>query len=238
MTTIPTRAKRTWIWATAGAVVLLGALGIAYAVYHAKSPGTRKVHGGGEGASSGPRQASNRQVEALGLAYPASKGTLPASITISYNAHKDRTKMTLELRKVPTDPGSAAGVSDVIIKLMSEYDGRTRPADRGESSVDGVVIVKCKAPGPLVVSGAPGAFEADGQSVHLHPPAKDKPAYSSETQPDHVKETLAFRVRTAGLLKVAQAKSVTASFGSVRVHLTEEQLGDLREYAARMNPKP
>ena len=77
----------------------------------------------------------------------------------------------------------------------------------------------------------------DGKTIHLHHPTKGKGSYTSERQPDHVKETVLFRVHTASLIAVASGKDVALRIGGVRVVLTARQIEEIREFVARMNPK-
>src|SRR5689334_22969337 len=103
MTTTPF-AKRTWGWIAAGLLAVVGVSAVAYVAYHGNSGSVRHVHAakGGDSTpgSSAPHAPSDRQLEALKLTYPASTGKLPPTISSTYNAHKDKTRMALELRKL------------------------------------------------------------------------------------------------------------------------------------------
>ena len=245
-----TAPNRIMIWGLGITAALVGVMVIAAVAYFAKASALRKVHAHSDPASPEYRPPSETQVAALKLDYPRPSPQTPKPISVIYNAHKDRTRMTLELKEAAGGLGAASGahgVSSVLIKLSSEYPGKTRPADHGESSVDGVVVIKSKsggagAPEPGASTGTkstvpPGSFDVDGHTIHLHHPAKGKASYTSEPQPDHVKETVLFRVHTAALIEVASGKDVALKVGSVRVVLTAQQIEEIREFVARMNPK-
>ncbi len=253
MTTAPSSRlavpKRALAWGLAGGAVIAGVVAIAAVAYFAKASTLRKVHKYSDPSSPDYRPPSESQVAAAKLDYPAPGAQMPPSISITYNAHKDRTRMTLEMKDSVGGVGSGAitqGVSSVLIKLSSEYPGKVRPADHGESSADGVVVIKSKAGGhapPADASAAsgkttlhPGTVDVDGRTIHLHSPPKGKAAYTSEPQPDHVKETLLFRVHTASLIEIAAGKSVTLRVGTLSITLTPQQIDEIREFVARMNP--
>ena len=230
-------STRAWIWL---GVVVLGVAGIAAASYFTSASMARRVHKHSDPESPSFRPPSDRQVASLKLDYPKSTSRAVHAISTTYNAHKDRTKTTVELKEPQSAPGAsfAPGVLGVVLKVTSEFSGKTRPADHGEGSLDGEVVVKGKAAGTLAASDAPGEIEIDGTVVHLHHPAKGKPPFASEPQPDHINETIRFRVHTTTILKAAAAHSVILRFGKVQVQLTADQIADLREFAARLNPAP
>lgn len=253
MTTAPSSRfvapKRALIWGLGGGALVAGVITIAAVAYFAKASTLRKVHKYSDPSSPEYRPPSESQVAATKLDYPAPGAQMPSAISVIYNAHKDRTRMTLELKDAAGGVGSGtitSGVSSVLIKLSSEFPGKVRPAQHGESSADGVVIIKSKAGGhgaPGNTSAAsgkatvhPGSIDVDGRTVHLHSPAKGKGAYTSEPLPDHVKETMLFRVHTASLIEIAAGKSVTLTVGTLSVVLTPQQIDEIREFVARMNP--
>jgi hypothetical protein len=231
------RSTRPWLWL---GIVLIGVVGVVAASYFTSASMTRRIHKRSDPDSPSYRPPSDAQIASLKLEYPKPSGRTVPAISVTYNAGKDRTKTTIELKEPKPAPGasSAPGVYGVVLKLTSEFVGKVRPADHGEASLDGEVVVKSKAAGALTAADAPGEIDIDGSIVHLHHPAKGKTPFASSPQPDHINETIRFRVHTATILKAAAAQSVILRFGKVQVQLTADQTADLREFAARLNPVP
>jgi hypothetical protein len=193
---------------------------------------------GERGAPSRAEQADARRArdaELLALAYPASSGVQPRTLEVLYDGANDRTTMTLRLTGMRTSGGTP--VSAVTLHLTSMHKGRIRPADDPEGSVDGRIVVQTSSPGILAYSGAPGRFIIDGQPTPLREPS-GKGGYTSARIPGGAEESVRFRFPTEQLIAAAQSSSFSLSFGKMEIEVAGQQLADLREFAARLNPRP
>jgi hypothetical protein len=199
------------------------------------------VLGGDEDRESKAQKAAakrEREAELLAMQYPASTGVLPATIAISYDSATDRTFMTLKLAGLRVSGRGAQGVSAATLVLTSSHKGRVRPADNPEGSVDGNVTVQASSPGSLAFSGAPGSISIGGQVTPLKDPSGKDSGYSSRKTAAGHEESVRFRFPTRDLVAAAQSDGFTMSIGTVQLEIAGQALADLREFAARMNPRP
>lgn len=170
------------------------------------------------------------------LEYPAPSPTLPATIKVAHSDTRDRTSMTLELRSLTPAPAQGYRISNTRLRFVSRYDGAARDAEHPELSVQCTLSLDSSTPGALAVS-KPGGFIADGTPVATRFAKGGDPPYSSKVTKGVCHETLRFKLDTAALVALANAKQATARFGVVELKLSAPQLHDLREFAARMNPR-
>lgn len=194
----------------------------------------------GKGEPTKAQKAEAKRVKdaaLLALPYPASSGVLPRSIEISYDGATDRTSMKLRLSGMRVSGGGSANVGGVTLHLTSSHKGRVRPKDDPEGSVDGSLVAEVSSPGMLAYSGVPGNVTADGETTPLKA-STDKDGYVSAKATGGREEVVRFRFPTKDLVRATAATSVTMSFGTIQIDISGQQLSDLREFAARMNPKP
>jgi hypothetical protein len=169
----------------------------------------------------------------LALPYPTSTGARPATMEVTYDAASGRTSMTMRLDGLRATGRRAAGVGGATLHLTSSHKGRVRGPDDPEGSVDGSFEVRTSTPGVLAYSGPPGTATADGRAAPLRPP-KSGEAYSSAGR----EESVRFRWPTEDLVRAANSGAVSMTFGGIEVELSRAHLADLREFAARLNPRP
>lgn len=226
-TTAPQSRAGPKLWpVVAGGIVLLSALSAAGYVWYES--------GGKPGKAA--KAISAKQTEYVGLAYPVSSGTLPKSIHIKYDGGKDRTRMTLGLSGVQLDPGGSA--SDVQISLVSQFSGAVRTLNHAESSVDGTITLFTTLPGVLAAASPPGTFTVGSTVLETQDRKKGKSGYTSSKAGNGYTETLAFKVDVKDLIMLAKSSSAHGNFGQLGFSLKAEQITDLREFAARLNPQP
>ncbi|HYE62968.1 MAG TPA: hypothetical protein VD997_13310 [Phycisphaerales bacterium] len=170
-----------------------------------------------------------RDAELVKLSYPASSGVQPAAMSVTYDGAADRTAITLKWTGLKLSGGGASGVSGATMYLTSSHKGRVRAADKPEGAVDGSFGVQ-GGTGVLAFSGAPGRIVVDGNATELKGPAKGD-AYVGGSE-----ELVRFRVPTEAMIAAASAGSVVFEFATVKVELTPQQIGELRELVARMKP--
>lgn len=191
----------------------------------------------------GPTKAQKAQAkltkdqELLALPYPKSSGTLPKSITITYDPATDRSVMTLQLAGLRTAGPSGSGVSSITLHLSSSYKGRVRAADNPEGTIDGRAVATCNAPGLLSYAGAPGAIVIGSERRELKA-GSGKGGYSSSKAGAGWEESVTFRVPTADLVAATNAGTFVLSIGSVEIEIANVALADAREFVARLNPQP
>lgn len=229
------QSRRLHWLAVAGAVTLVAGLIVGYETLgHAPRHASARTH------SVPPPNAepTTKQKAAAEFAYPASVGALPGSITIVYDAAKDRTKMTFRTREVRLTPPSGTRVSNVELKFVSEFAGQTRRADAGELSVQCLITLVTSAAGTLAPSTPPGDLTADGSTFKLRAAFEGESGYKSRAKPDGVHEALAFKIFTKDLIKIVAATNASGHIGALGFTLSAAQLTDLREFAARMDPTP
>ncbi len=195
--------------------------------------------GDADAARKAKKAAEKRaqDAELLAMAYPESSGTQPKSIEIVHDGATDRTTMTLRLeglRAVAASDGRAVGGA-ATIHLTSSHKGQTRATDNPEGTIDGSVVIRGVAPGTLAFSGDAGKVSADGREMTLRSAGKN--AYTSVKGPGGHDETLRFKFATKDLVATATSGSAAFTFGTLRVDLGRAALADLREFAARLNPK-
>ncbi|MBS0197223.1 MAG: hypothetical protein JSR77_10740 [Planctomycetes bacterium] len=184
------------------------------------------------GAAAGP---SAKQKAAVLYDFPVSRGTLPRSLIIEYDAAKDRTQMKLALAGV-TPAASQFKAGPLTLTFESQFKGKVRSTEVGELSVECVVTGVCGVAGALAPSSPPAEFTADGVVYKARPPVKGVSPYRSKAKSDGVHETLVFRVMTRDLVAMVKAREVSATLGGVSAKLNAAQIEDLREFAARINP--
>jgi len=180
---------------------------------------------------------AQREGRLLAMEYPRSTGVQPRSMEISYDGAADRTFMTLRLTGMRVGGGGASSVSSATLHLTSNHKGRTRPTDNPEGSVDGGLIVQTSSPGVLAYSGPPGRVTIGGETLPLKD-ASGKDEYSSTKKGSGAEEIVRFRFPTEHLISAATSGGFTMSFGTVQLEISGQNLADLREFAARMNPRP
>ncbi len=181
------------------------------------------------------KRAQDEQL--LALPYPTSTGRQPATMTLSYDDATGRTNATLRLTGLRVSGRRASNVSGATLHLTSSYKGHERAPDNPEGSVDGSIIVQTSAPGVLAFAGPPGTVTADGRITPLKK-ASGKDGYSSADGPSGRDEVVRFRFPTEDVVAAAHSSRVTISFGGIEIELSGAHLTDLREFAARLNPKP
>ena len=137
MSTLPlpkrTAPNRTVIWGLGITVALVGVMAIAAVAYFAKASALRKVHARSDPTSSDYRPPSVSQVAALKLEYPKPGPETPKSISVIYNAHKDRTRMTLELKEAVGGLAGAATFASafLVIEMIPHFVWHQMTGDSG-----------------------------------------------------------------------------------------------------------
>lgn len=236
MTIRPTTwTRKTRIAGACGGAVLAVGIGCAAYAFWGGSPRGTSRHFFFSTASAAP---TAKQTAAAAYDYPAPGASLPRSITINYDAAKDRTAMTLELKGLACSAPSGYRVSNLDLKVVSEYAGTARRPGAGELSVRGVLSGTCSPAGVLAPSSPVAVFTADGHAIDARDPAGHANPYGTEKKPGGPRESLEFRLATKDLISISASKSVSAKAGMLTVTFTPSQLALLREFAARMNPKP
>jgi hypothetical protein len=197
------------------------------------APGCQDERGRAKAEKEEAKRA--RDAELLNLAYPPSSGTIPASMSVNYDAATDRTTITLNFAGLAVQGKAGATASSAALSLTSSHRGRSRAADNPEGSVDGSLVVACSSPGVMAFSGPPGQIVISGVSSALKEPSKLEP-YTSTRVEGAWEEVVRFRVTTESLVQAAGASEVVLEVGSARIGLTSKQIADLREFAARLKP--
>lgn len=198
-----------------------------------------RKHTGSHASSSEsptPQEPSKKQLAALRLNYPPSTGVLPASITSEYLDAKDRTRTTLQLKDLSAETTGPYRVANIELKLVSEYHGRERPREYGESVVEGSLSLVSGTSGSLSIGSDVGVFMADGREFPLRPAVSGKPAYSSKKIQHGDSEKVNFKIDTAEMVQVVNAHRAGVRIGRITVWLRERELADVREFVARMKP--
>jgi hypothetical protein len=226
--------------ALVAAVLVVASTGAYFAFSGLPGRAKHKSHHGVDAASGsgGKKGPTAKQVEYASLNYPSSSGRLPESIKSSYDPVKNRTQMTLSLRNLSVASSGNFKAQGVEIRLASEFKGQTRPAEKAESSIDGVITTRSNIAGLLATSSPPGIVTADGQALSTREASKKHSGYTSTKAGDGTTESVVFKIDTKDLLTVAAASSVRARFGLLEVILSPAQIADLREFTARLNPGP
>lgn len=184
----------------------------------------------------GTRRPSSAAAKARSVEFPPPSPSLPATIKVTHSDTRDRTSMTLDLRPLSATGPQGYRISNARLRLVSRYDGAARDAEHPELSVQCMLTLDTSSPGALAVS-KPGEFLADGASIRTRFAPGGDPPYSSKSSKGVCHETLRFKLDTPALVRLAAAAQATARFGVVDVKLSAAQLHDLREFAARMNPR-
>jgi heat shock protein HslJ len=195
---------------------------------------------GESGAPTKAQQAEAKRAkdaELMALSYPKSTGIQPKTMEITFDGASNRTSMMLRLVDLRVSGDGARQVSSSVLHLTSSHKGRVRPSDDPEGSVDGSLVAQSSTSGVLAYSGAPGTVTADGQTTPLKG-ASGKNEYSSTKTATGNEEIVGFRFPTKDLITASKASNLSMAFGTIKVELTGQQLEDLREFAARLNPKP
>ncbi len=188
-------------------------------------------------AASGADPTAKQRV-AADLEYPVPTRRPGTGIVESFDAAKNRSRITLELRD-PTVTGPAhAPCGGVVVKLISEFEGTVRRTDAGELSVRCVMSAVMGTPGLLAPSSPPAEFCVDGRTFAARSAAKGQSGYRSKRMHDGFHESLEFRIPTRDLLAMARSHSVTATLGVLTVSFSAAHLGAVREFAGRMDPTP
>lgn len=172
----------------------------------------------------------------LALPYPPSSGSQPASLGFMYDDATGRTSMTLHLKGLRAGGRRASNVSAVALHLTSSYKGRERARNNPEGSVDGSLVVRTSAQGVLAYSGPPGMVTAGGRTTPLKGPS-GKGAYTPAPSGGG-EEVVRFRFPTEDLVSAVNSDAFTMAFGGIEIELSGAALSDLREFAARLNPRP
>ena len=141
------------------------------------------------------------------------------------------------LRLTGLQVSGASQVREATLYLTSEHKGRERARDNPEGSVDGSLSVLAAAAGVLAYSGAPGEWLVDGEKMPLRE-ASGKDPYTSRAAAGGFEETVRFRAPTESVVAAANGGSAALVIGTVRIELTTQQHAELRELAARLNPRP
>jgi hypothetical protein len=229
---IATQARRRR-WLIAGVALVGAALAVGYTRLAPSEAAAQRA------AQATKAAAAERKQKAAALYdYPASSGSLPGSITIAYDGAKDRTRMTLALDGLNASAPSNYRLGRVGLTLVSEFPGRTRDPERGELSARCTLSVVADSPGALAPSSPPAQITADTRALHAYAPSATDPGYHSKHRADGAHESLVFLVHTRDLITSAKARRVALKAGAVTVSLSPEQLASVREFVARMNPKP
>lgn len=220
-------------WVLVGVTALLIAAG-AFAVDRLRSKPNRSKGGA---ASVSSHEPSKKQQRAAEYNYPTPSAALPKSIAVSYDPGKDRTTMTLTLAGMVVNVPSAYRITGPGVQIISEFAGQSRKPDAGELSVRCLFSATTTTPGVLAPSSPIATFTADGTSFESRPPPSNKSPFRSESSPAGTREIVEFRLSTSGLIALAHAKSVSAQIGTATLTFSPTQISDLREFAARMNPR-
>lgn len=220
-------------WVLVGATALLIAAA-AFAVDRWNAKPSRSKSGVSSASSNEP---SKKQQRAAEYNYPTPSAALPKSIAVSYDPGKDRTTMTLMLAGMPVSVPSAYRTTGPSFQIISEFAGQSRKPDAGELSVRCLFSATTTTPGVLAPSSPIATFTADGTSFESRPPPSNKAPFRSESSPAGTREIVEFRLSTSGLIALAHAKSVSAQIGTATLTFSPSQISDLREFAARMNPR-
>lgn len=220
--------------------VLLG-VGASLVIVVVAAIALRPISGTRGSAKRTPSEVSARTIEkqkaVAGLAYPQASAICPLSIKIVYDDVKDRTRMTLTWSALSAT-ASGYRLSNATLRLNSEFVGKVRPADTGELSVQGVLTAVSIPEGGLAAGSPPAEFTVDGTVIEAKPATAGKSGYSSKAKSDGSHESLAFKVRTQDLITMASAKSLKWKAGVAECAVSSSQVADLREFVARMNPRP
>lgn len=216
------------------ALIVVGLIVVGLVGWIALRPTTSHARAAGSARKDAAPTADQRA--ALDLAYPTPGPTLPPSISIVYAPEHDRTRMTL------TTVGLAASapsynLTGLTLRWISEFSGKARRPDAGELSVQCVLTGVSQPEGALAASSPPAEFVANAATIEARPAVRGKTGYTSKPRPDGSHESLAFKVRTADLITIANATSVQLKAGVATVPLSPAQIHDLREFVARMNPR-
>jgi hypothetical protein len=188
--------------------------------------------------SNAEKAAAKREKDAelLALTYPRSTGVQPASMQIAYDGATGRTTMTLRLTGMRISGTGSQGVRQPALHLSSSYKGQTRAPDNPEGSVDGSLIATATTPGALAFSGAPGTVTIGSQAMPLKKPSEGE-AYTS-ARAAGAEESVRFRFPTEHLIAAVNSGPFTMTVGTLQLEISGQNLADLKEFAARLNPRP
>jgi hypothetical protein len=177
-----------------------------------------------------------REAELLILPYPRSSGVQPASMQIAYDGATGRTTMTLRLAGLRIGGPGAQSIRQATLHLTSSYKGQVRDRDNPEGSIDGSLIAAVVTPGTLAFSGAPGSVKVDGHPQPLKKPSEGEPYASARAAGGE--ESVRFRIPTEHLIAAVNAGPVSLTIGTIQLEISGQQLADLKEFTARLNPRP
>lgn len=217
-----------------GAATLLLLAGVGYALLAGGGGATRAKPAHGFAPKAGEPTAKEKRVAEM--AYPASSGALPGTITSVFDPVKNRTKLTASFKDVRVAGPAGTRISGAELKVVSQFEGAERKPGQGELSVQCVLSLDTSMPGVLAPSSPPGEMLADGKPIKLRVSMPGESGYKSKPKNGGSHESLAFRLGTPDLLAIVKSKSVTGTLAGASFALTPAQLADLREFAARMNP--
>ena len=228
----PARSRRTWVLIAAIVIATLS-IGLVWTrlVPSFSSPQREAV-------AAKVEKAERKEKAAAEYAYPVSTGTLPPAITVAFDEAKNRTRMTLTLNDLAASAASGYRIDHVELKMVSEFAGRDRDPEKGELSARCTLSLVSSTPGVLAPSSPPVVFTADGKALHAYAPTASNPGYHSKGKQDGSHESLIFLVPTHDLIRIAKGNVVTAKAGAVALSFSPGQLATVREFVARMNPRP
>jgi hypothetical protein len=162
---------------------------------------------------------------------------LPPTISVKYDPKDGKTEMVLRLSGLNVQCKSGAGVTESAFRVTSEFHGTQRDPNVGELSVVCAVVVTSKSGGLLAMGSTPPDIVADGVSLPTRPIQNTAKSHVIERVGALFHETVRFKLDTEQLLALASAKQASVRIGSVEVLLDQRHLADVKEFAARMNPR-
>ncbi len=184
---------------------------------------------------AGPERQTRPDLEQLReaaaqIVYPPAGASVPRSIVISFDAEKNRTRMVLKLSPVLSAPGFV--LSDATLTLVSEFDGIRRDPSKPELSIRCEIAATTPGAGALAPSDPPAELIADGTSIAARAVTRGETGYSTTKSCERLK----FKFSTVDLARAASAGELRVVAGMASARLTVEQVSDLRQFAARLNP--
>lgn len=185
------------------------------------------------------KDAAKKEQDArlLALTYPKSAGLQPRTLQTFYDAATDRTFTSLTLSGLRVTGTGAQQVSSVALHLTSSHKGRVRAPGNPEGSVDAGIVAQTAAAGTLAFSGPPGTLHLPGRKAPMKMPT-DADEYTSTRAGAGREESVRFRIPTEDLIAALEAGDLTISVGTIQLQANPQQLAELREFAAKLNPNP
>jgi hypothetical protein len=183
-----------------------------------------------------PKPTQKNQTVAA-LNYPTASADLPSTIAIKYNSNEDKTEMVLRLAGLGLRADSRSRATDAAFRITSEFHGAQRDPNSGELSVVCAVVVTSSSGGVLALGSIPPDIVADGVSLPTRPIQNASRTHVIEREGAVFHETVRFKLETEQVLALAAAKQATIRVGSAEVILDSRHMADVKEFAARMNPR-